>query len=434
MFYDQAKIYIKAGDGGNGVVSFRREKHVPRGGPDGGDGGRGGDVILTVDFGLRTLLDFRYQRHYKAGRGKHGSGAKKHGGAGHDLILRVPPGTVIRDAETNLLLADLTHPGQQEIVARGGRGGKGNARFLSNRHRAPRISEKGEPGEERWLLLELKLLADVGLVGYPNVGKSTLLSRVSAAKPKIDDYPFTTLTPNLGMVTVGGGSFILADIPGLIEGAHEGVGLGHQFLRHLERTRLLIHVINMAADLEGRDPIRDYHSINTQLLCYSEKLAALPQILAANKMDLPPARENLSAFRNMLGPGPSIFPISAVTGEGVEELLFQVKELLKELPPPEKIEMVKIEGPGVSDSTFEIIYTGHQYLVKGKGIERIAAMTNFQQEEGVKRFHRILAKMGILAALEARGIKDDDVVRIGEVELIYTQGDGGQMGKQGNWG
>ncbi|NLP18231.1 MAG: GTPase ObgE [Firmicutes bacterium] len=421
MFYDQAKIFVKAGDGGSGVVSFRREKHVPRGGPDGGDGGRGGDVIFLVDPGLRTLLDFRYQRHYKAERGRHGSGAKKHGAAGDDLIIRVPPGTIIRDTKTDALMADLIHPGQQKTVARGGRGGRGNARFLSNRHRVPRISEKGEPGEERWLLLELKLLADVGLVGYPNVGKSTLLSRVSAAKPKIAAYPFTTLTPNLGMVTVGEENFVLADIPGLIEGAHQGVGLGHEFLRHLERTRLLIHVINMAADLEGRDPIQDYHSINSQLLHYSEKLATLPQVLAANKMDLPQARENLTAFREILGPGQKIFPISAATGEGIEALLFRVKELLGELPPPEEIETVTLEDPGVPDSTYEIIHTGGRYVIKGKGIERIAAMTNFQQEEGVKRFHRVLAKMGILAALQARGIKDNDVVRIGKIELNYTQ-------------
>lgn len=424
MFYDQAKIHIKAGDGGSGVVSFRREKHVPLGGPDGGDGGRGGDVIFLVDPGLGTLLDFRYRRHYKAERGKHGSGAKKHGGAGSDLVLRVPPGTIIKDAETNALLADLIHPGQRKIVARGGRGGRGNARFLSNRNRAPRISEKGEPGEEFHLLLELKLLADVGLVGYPNVGKSTLLSRVSAAKPKIAPYPFTTLTPNLGMVTVGEENFVLADIPGLIEGAHQGVGLGHDFLRHLERTRLLIHVINMAADLEGRDPIQDYHSINSQLFHYSEKLATLPQVLAANKMDLPQARKNLGAFQEMLGTGQTIFPISAATGEGIEALLFRVKELLGELPPPGAEETVLPKTHLKSDSTFEIIQTEGHYLVRGRDIERLAAMTNFEQEEGARRFQRILAQMGVLAALEARGIKNDDLVKIGGIELSYSSGDG----------
>ncbi|HHY37078.1 MAG TPA: GTPase ObgE [Firmicutes bacterium] len=421
MFYDKAKIYVKAGDGGNGIVSFRREKYVPLGGPDGGDGGKGGDIVFIVDPGLRTLMDFRYQRHYKAERGAPGGGAKKQGRDGQDLLIRVPPGTVIKDAETGEVLADLTRPGEREVIARGGRGGRGNARFLSNRNRAPRFSEKGEPGEERWLELELKLLADVGLVGYPNVGKSTLLSRVSAARPKIADYPFTTLTPNLGVVQVGEDSFVLADIPGLIEGAHRGAGLGHEFLRHLERTRLLIHVLDLAA-VEGRDPVQDFYIINEELDRYSRELAALPQVVAANKMDLPQAKENLFLLREKLEPEYEIFPISAVTGEGVDRLLFRVSQLLAELPEKEK---TGLEEPPVKvfrdpAAKFDIICSGNIYIIKGKEVERIAAMTNFDQEEGVKRFQRYLERTGILEALVAKGIKDGDVVRIGKMEFIYS--------------
>ncbi|MGB4232413.1 MAG: GTPase ObgE [bacterium] len=420
MFYDRAKIYVKAGDGGNGIVSFRREKYVPLGGPDGGDGGKGGDRVFLVDSGLRTLMDFRYQRHYKAEQGAAGGGAKKQGRDGQDLLIRVPPGTIVRDAQTGEVLADLTRPGERKIIARGGRGGRGNARFLSNRNRAPRISEKGEPGEERWLDLELKLLADVGLVGFPNVGKSTLLSRVSAAKPKIADYPFTTLTPNLGVVRVGEDSFVMADIPGLIEGAHSGAGLGHEFLRHLERTRLLIHVLDLAA-VEGRDPVEDFSIINRELAHYSKDLAALPQLVAANKMDLPQAQASLPLLRAKLEPDYEIFPISAVTGEGIDGLLFRVSQLLAELPekeeklaePPEQI----FREPAAE---FDIICSGNIYIIKGKEVERAAAMTNFDQEEGVKRFQRFLERRGILAALEAKGIKDGDVVRIGKMEFTYT--------------
>ena len=301
MFVDYVKIYVRGGDGGNGAVAFRREKYVPRGGPAGGDGGRGGDVIFRVDEGLRTLIDFRYQKHFKAKRGEHGRSKGQHGASAEPLVVKVPPGTVVKDAETGEVIADLTRKGQEVVVARGGRGGRGNMRFVSPSNPAPEIAENGEPGEERWVELELKVLADVGLIGYPSVGKSTLLAAVSAARPKIADYHFTTLSPNLGVVDVGDGrSFVMADLPGLIEGAHQGVGLGHQFLRHVDRTRVLVHVVDMAA-LEGRDPYEDWVKINQELRQYRKELAGRPQIVAANKMDLPDARAICPTFAKESG-------------------------------------------------------------------------------------------------------------------------------------
>ncbi|HWQ61988.1 MAG TPA: GTPase ObgE, partial [Negativicutes bacterium] len=309
MFIDRAKIQVKAGDGGNGMSSFRREKYVPKGGPSGGDGGRGGDVILVVDPNLNTLIDFRYKRKFKAEAGENGQTSNCHGRQADDLYVKVPPGTVVRDEDSGEVIGDLTASGQELVAAKGGRGGRGNARFVNSIHRAPTFAERGEPGDERSLLLELKVLADVGLVGYPSVGKSSLLARVSAAKPEIAAYHFTTLTPVLGVVSVREGqSFVLADIPGLIEGAHEGKGLGHDFLRHIERTRIIIHVLDVSG-LEGRDPIEDYHKINDELKMYSERLASRPQIVAANKMDLPEGRENyprVAAF--MAKEGREIYP------------------------------------------------------------------------------------------------------------------------------
>ncbi|MEW5762825.1 MAG: GTPase ObgE [Bacillota bacterium] len=334
MFYDEAKIYVKGGDGGNGCVAFRREKYVPRGGPAGGDGGRGGNVVLRADAQLATLIDLRYRRHYRAARGAHGLGKNMHGRDGEDLVVRVPVGTVVRDAATGALLADLVTDGQEVVVARGGRGGRGNARFATSTRRAPAFAEKGKPGEERWVLLELKLLADAGLVGFPNAGKSTLIARVSAARPKIADYPFTTLEPHLGVVRVGEGeSFVLADIPGLIEGAHRGSGLGHRFLRHIERTRLLVHVLDTAGS-GGRDPVQDFAVINRELAAYDPELAARPQIVAANKMDLPGAAANLERLREVLGERYEIYPISALTGEGLPRLVHRIAALLRELPRP----------------------------------------------------------------------------------------------------
>jgi len=334
MFYDHLKIHVKAGDGGNGCVAFRREKYVPLGGPAGGDGGRGGHVVLRADEGLRTLVDFHFKRHFRAGRGRHGEGKDRHGKNGADLVLRVPVGTMVREAETGRVLADLTAHGQEAVVARGGRGGRGNARFATPKEKAPRIAEKGKPGEERWLELALKLLSDVGLIGFPNAGKSTILSRVSAARPKIADYPFTTLEPCLGVVRAGEGeSFVVADLPGLIEGAHTGAGLGHKFLRHIERTRLLIHVLDTAGT-GGRDPVEDFTAINRELALYSPELASRPQVVAANKMDLPEARANLDRLRAAL-PDCEIFPVSAVTGEGLDLLIARVAVLLQELPLPD---------------------------------------------------------------------------------------------------
>jgi GTP-binding protein len=332
MFVDEAKIYVKAGDGGRGCVSFRREKFVPLGGPDGGDGGRGGDVILQADKTLQTLLDYSYRQHHKAQRGAHGQGSDKHGRRGEDCVLRVPVGTVVRDLETGEVLADLCEDGARVVVARGGRGGRGNARFKSPTNRAPRFAEEGQPGEERWLLLELKLLADVGIMGYPNAGKSTLISRISAARPKIADYPFTTLTPNLGVVKRPNyQSFVVADIPGLIEGSHAGKGLGSRFLRHIERTALLVHLIDCTPQ-EGRSPAGDFEALNRELELFDPALAARPQIVACNKMDIPEARANFELHRPYFEErGLEAYPISAATGEGVEALVNALSRKLADL-------------------------------------------------------------------------------------------------------
>ncbi len=331
MFIDEAKIYVKGGDGGKGCVSFRREKYIPRGGPDGGDGGDGGDVIITADRNLHTLIDLRYQQHYRADRGGHGEGSNKHGKDGGDCRIRVPVGTIIKDADTELILEDLNEDGKSVIAAKGGRGGWGNTRFKSSTNRAPRRAQKGLPGEEKWLYLELKLLADISIIGFPNAGKSTLISKISAAKPKISDYLFTTLTPNLGVVRLGEyKSFVVADIPGLIEGAHKGKGLGIRFLKHIERTKILIHLIDMSAG-EGRDPINDFKIINEELLQFSPELASKPQMVVGNKVDIPEAKEKFdkvkSKFKDM---GIEIFSISAVTGEGIEQLVNGMADILVE--------------------------------------------------------------------------------------------------------
>jgi GTP-binding protein len=329
MFYDEAKIYVKGGDGGNGCIAFRREKYVPFGGPWGGDGGRGGSVILQADEGLHTLVDFRYQRHYKADRGMHGQGKNKHGKSGEDLIVRLPVGTVVKDALSGEALADLTAHGQEVVVARGGKGGRGNAHFATSTQQAPYIAEKGEAGEERHLILQLKLLADAGLVGFPNAGKSTLISRVSAARPQIAAYPFTTLNPHLGVVRIENGySFVMADIPGLIAGAHQGAGLGHRFLRHIERTRLIIYVLDVSGT-EGRDPGEDLRILKEEITLYDPTLTSRPQIVAANKIDLPDAAQNLSKLKESLGNRYEIFPVSALTGEGLKALTYRVAELIR---------------------------------------------------------------------------------------------------------
>ncbi|MBO8163837.1 MAG: GTPase ObgE [Brevibacillus sp.] len=425
MFVDQVKIYVKGGDGGNGSVAFRREKYVPLGGPAGGDGGRGGDVVFVVDEGLSTLMDFRYQRHFKAPRGENGRSKSQHGASAEDLLVRVPPGTVVIDADTGETLADLTEHGQRAIIARGGRGGRGNIRFATPANPAPHIAENGEPGEERNILLELKLIADVGLVGYPSVGKSTLLASVTAARPKIGAYHFTTLVPNLGVVDLGERSFVLADLPGLIEGAHEGVGLGHQFLRHVERTRLIIHVLDMAGS-EGRDPYEDYLQINEELKLYNVKLEERPQIVAANKMDLPEAEENLKRFREKV-PDVELYPISAATRQGVRELMLAAADMLEKIPKKPLVEeVVNVEERVVfraepEQVPFEIVKENEVFVVQGEKIEKLVRMTNLNSYDAVQRFARIMRNMGVDQALRERGAKDGDTVRIGQMEFEFTE-------------
>ncbi len=420
MFFDQAKIYVKGGDGGNGCVAMRREKYVPEGGPWGGDGGRGGDVIFKADEGLRTLVDFRYRRHYKADRGRHGEGKNMHGASGGDLIIRVPAGTLIRDDDTGELVADLVKNGEQVVVARGGRGGRGNAHFATPLKKAPKMAEKGEPGQERWLKLELKLLADVGLVGFPNAGKSTLISHVTAAKPKIADYPFTTITPNLGVVRVEDGrSFVMADIPGLIEGAHAGSGLGHDFLKHLERTRLFVHVIDTAGS-EGRDPLGDFLVICRELALYNPTLGEAPQVIAANKMDLPASAINLPRLEEAYGSNYEIFPVSAVTGEGLDKLIYRVAELIEELPP----QMPETAQPPVAhkaEPRFTVYREEGMFCVRGKEIERHVAMTDMENEEAVERLQWIIERMGIEDELKSEGIKVGDTVKIGKFEFEFYE-------------
>lgn len=423
MFYDYAKINVKAGDGGNGIVAFRREKYVPYGGPAGGDGGNGGSIILEADEGLRTLVDFRYNTHYKAERGQHGQGKNQHGKTGRDKILKVPVGTVVKDAETQRIIADLTRAGQRIVVAQGGKGGRGNSRFVSSTHRVPTLAENGDPGEERWIILELKLLADVGLVGFPNVGKSTIISRVSAAKPKIADYHFTTITPNLGVVRVDAGrSFVMADIPGLIEGAAEGAGLGHRFLRHTERTKVLVHVLDISGS-EGRNPLEDFRIVNKELEKYSHYLMKRPMVIVANKIDLPGAENNLKLINNELTEY-EIFPVSAVTGEGLESLIYRLADILdqaeeQEVLPmieEEQLRMVKVE----EKPKFNIENENGIFTVSGPEVDKHWARTNFDNEQAVNRFLQILDAMGVIKALREQGAKDGDVVRIKNLEFDFV--------------
>lgn len=419
MFVDQAKIYTKGGDGGNGIVAFRREKYVPMGGPAGGDGGRGGNVIFQADEGLRTLMDFKYRRHFKAERGAHGQGKNMHGAWGEDLRIKVPVGTVIRDDDNDEVIADLTVNGQEAVVARGGKGGRGNSRFVSSINKAPSYSENGEPGEERWIRLELKLLADVGLVGFPNAGKSTLIARISAARPKIADYPFTTLVPNLGVVqTRNHDSFVVADIPGLIEGAHQGAGLGHDFLRHVERTRVLLFILD-AAQTEGRDVLEDYRILQAELGLHNPELLKRPFIVVANKMDIPGAAENADRLREALGLEISL--ISGVSGQGVDELLDKTYQLLCSIPP----EIIIGEAPVVrryqSVEPFVIKIVDGIYEVSGYRIEKLFNITNFNSDEGLLRFQQTVKKMGLEDALREKGIKEGDTVRIKEMEFDFTE-------------
>lgn len=423
MFYDRAKIYVKGGDGGNGCIAMRREKYVPFGGPWGGDGGRGGDVIFIADEGLNTLQDFRYKRHFKAERGSHGMGKNMNGPSGEDLLVRVPTGTVVRDADTGRLLADLVENGERVVIAKGGRGGRGNVHFASGTNKAPRIAEKGEPGAEFWLELELKLIADVGLIGFPNAGKSTFISMVSAAKPKIADYPFTTLVPNLGVVSAGeAGSFVVADIPGLIEGAAQGVGLGHEFLRHTERTRLLIHVVDTAGT-EGRDPVEDIRIINSELELYDPRLINRPQIIAANKMDITPeAEENLVRLQEAYGQQYEIYPISAATNQGLDKVVQRVAQLLAELPKIEPTQPDEDPDLFEPEDRFQIKRDmDGNWRVTGKEIERHVAMTYLEEDQSLERLQRIMKVMGLEQGLVDSGVKEGDIVRIGDWEFEWSE-------------
>ncbi|WP_394898327.1 GTPase ObgE [Enterococcus gallinarum] len=435
MFLDQVTIDVKAGKGGDGMVAFRREKYVPDGGPAGGDGGRGGDVILVVDEGLRTLMDFRFNRHFKAQPGENGMSKGMHGRGAEDTYIKVPPGTTVRDADTGALLGDLLEQGQTLTIAKGGRGGRGNIRFASPKNPAPELAENGEPGQERKIELELKVLADVGLVGFPSVGKSTLLSVISSARPKIGAYHFTTLVPNLGMVTTSDGrSFAVADLPGLIEGASQGVGLGTQFLRHIERTRVILHVIDMSG-MEGRDPYEDYQAINQELATHNLRLLERPQIIVANKMDMPESEENLVKFKEQLAkeqtdefadPLP-IFPISGVTRKGIDALLSATADLLEVTPEfllyDEEIEEEVVQYGFHSDEPEFTIDRDPDatWILSGEKIEKLFQMTNFDHDETVMRFARQLRGLGVDEALRARGAKDGDIVRIGNFEFEFVE-------------
>ena len=427
MFVDQVKVYVKGGDGGNGAVSFRREKYVALGGPAGGDGGKGANVVFVVDEGLRTLIDFRYQRHFKAKRGEHGRTKGMHGAGAEDMIVRVPPGTTVYDDDTQEVIADLIEHGQRAIIAKGGRGGRGNIRFATSSNPAPEIAENGEPGQERYIRMELKLIADVGLVGYPSVGKSTLLSSVTAAKPKIAAYHFTTIAPNLGVVDLGEKSFVMADLPGLIEGAHEGVGLGHQFLRHVERTRVIVHVIDVAAT-EGRDPYEDYLQINEELKHYNARMEDRPQIIVANKMDLPDAEVHLQAFREKC-PDAKIYSISGATRQGVQELMYAISDLLETIPERFEVEEdpeVEVEERVVfkaepEEIPFVITRENDVFVVSGEKLEKLTKMTNLNSYDSIQRFARLMRTMGIDQALRERGAKDGDTVQIGKFEFEFQE-------------
>lgn len=433
-FVDRAAIHVKAGDGGRGSASFRREKYVPMGGPDGGDGGRGGDVILRVRENVSSLLAFQYEKQFKARHGEAGTGRRRHGKMGQSKIIDVPPGTVVWDDVSGEVLADLTAADETVVIAKGGRGGLGNTHFKSSTHQAPRLAELGEPGEELDLRFELRLIADVGLVGLPNAGKSTLLAAASAAKPKVADYPFTTLEPNLGVVEVGGRggqTFVMADIPGLIEGAASGHGLGHEFLRHVRRTKVLIHVLDASGGLEGRDPLDDFRSINSELELFDPSLMSRPMLVALNKIDLAEAREQIARLRETLEPrGFELYEISAATGEGVPELLRVTATTLRDIAEAEA-DTLKQDKPqeqrrytigNVDERAWDVgRQTPHHFEVTGIGIERFTKMTDFANDEAAARFQRLLETSGIQSELKRQGIEDDDFVHIGEFEMTWGE-------------
>lgn len=435
MLVDQARIFVKAGNGGNGSSSFLREKYVPRGGPDGGDGGRGGDVILEVVSNLNSLLPFQYVQHYEAENGVSGSSRQMTGRKGKVRTVKVPPGTVVYLDETDEVIADLTEPGEEFVIARGGKGGLGNIHFKSSTHRTPRIAELGEPGEQRWLRLELRLIADVGLIGLPNAGKSTLLAAATRARPKIADYPFTTLSPNLGVVSIGGAGgqqYVMADIPGLIEGAADGAGLGHDFLRHVHRTRVLVHVLDAAGGLEGRDPLVDYRTINAEIAAFDPDMASKPMVVVLNKTDLVEARGNLDALHAVLdAEGHHIFDVSAATGDHVTDVLNDIGAVLRELDITEA-EQKKVAAAkprrrvytigNVDERAWDVIREDDtSFRVTGIGIERFTHMTNFDLWEASDRFQRVLERSGIATELRRQGVMQGDSITIANHELIWGE-------------
>lgn len=415
MFVDIAKIYVKAGNGGNGSMAFRREKYEPMGGPAGGDGGHGGSVILVADEGLRTLMDFRYKRHYKAQSGEDGRKKKQYGAKGEDMILKVPVGTLVKDEESGIILADLKDKNQRFVVAKGGRGGRGNMKFKNSIRRAPHFAEPGTKGEERNIVLELKLLADVGLAGFPNVGKSTILSIVTSAKPKIANYHFTTLRPNLGVVKLGAGeSFVIADIPGLIEGASQGAGLGHEFLRHVERCKILLHVLD-ASGQEGRDPIEDFNKINNELSRYNDKLSYKKQIIVLNKMDLPESKENAEKIKSELSDKYDIFEVSAATGHGLKDLMRLTYNELDEVE--EEVEFIdeeKIERffEKKERDTIVVRRENEGYVAEGQFLERLVNFTNFDDFESISNFQKVLIDKGVINKLRELGAKEGDEINV----------------------
>ena len=425
MFADRAKIFIRSGKGGDGHVSFRRELYVPNGGPDGGDGGRGGDVIFEVDEGLNTLQDFRHKRKYTAKDGEPGGKRRCHGADAEDIILKVPEGTVIKEAESGKVIADMSGDNRRQIILKGGKGGLGNQHYATATMQVPKYAQPGQPSRELWVNLELKVIADVGLVGFPNVGKSTLLSRVTNAQPKIANYHFTTLNPNLGVVDLPDGrGFVMADIPGLIEGASEGVGLGHEFLRHIERTKLMIHVVD-AAGTEGRDPVDDIYKINAELEAYNPEIAQRPQVIAANKIDViyPDGEDPLKRLRDEFEPkGIKVFPISGVTGKGIQELLYYVSDRLKELDQAPVIfeqEYFPEEELIYEDLPYTVEVEEGIYVVEGPKIEKMLGYTNLDSEKGFAFFQKFLKDTGILDELEEAGIQEGDTVRMYGLQFDY---------------
>ena len=419
---DLVKIYIKAGKGGNGAITFRREKYVAAGGPDGGDGGRGGNIYFVATSGMNTLIDFRYRKKFLAEDGQNGDGSNRYGKSGKDLYIQVPMGTIVKDLETGNIIADLIKADEPVLIAKGGRGGRGNAKFATATRQVPKFAEQGNDGEEFNLSLELKLIADVGLIGFPNVGKSTILSMMTAAKPKIANYQFTTLTPNLGVVKLDNGKdFVLADIPGLIEGAHEGVGLGHEFLRHIERTKVLIHVVD-CGQTDGRDCVEDFKIINEELEKYNTKLTKKAQIVVANKMDIPGSEENFNRLKELTNKlSYELMEISAATNSGLKQVFNRVSEILDNVVEDEEPVVVTENIKEVSEEEWKIRRENNIYVIEGKFLERVMKNVNFDDYESIQYFQRILDKKGINKKLEEMGINEGDTVRIGEAEFEYIR-------------